>query len=1315
MIQYFDLYNRPESPNFTLCNPDYTQIDSIIAYNRKPTLRFNDSSSLSCVVYAKTTNIDYQVVNLSCYDKIVTKRLILVENIGYFQIQNVNETDDGIEKYKEIIAISIQNDMGFKTMSWFDGTFKFYDALDSSETIMGAIMEKIPDWTIDTVSSDLLTKYRTFESVNTTLLDFILSDVSEAYECIFLFDFLNRTIKVKSIADLIANPIQTSIYFSFKNLLKKFQIEEISDDIVTALSVYGQDLDIRQVNPLGTSYIYNFTHFMTLEWMTQDLIDAITAWQGAITTAQPTYAGHLSSLQTGKAELLVLESALVDLQADLVSNENIRSARIEQGIDYSDINILIAANQADIASKQAEIDAKIASNTAITNAMTAINTSLSFANNFTAPQLLVLDKYIYEQNYTNTYYIVTDLMTPVDVQNAAQELYNEGVNALARMSQPRYTFKIDSANFMFIKDFATFTSQFQLGCQVTVELDDDVFAYPTLLEIQYNFDDPNDFALTFSDRFKLSDPVSAFEETISASHASANRSAVNWNRLNEFSDKYKDEVSDFLDNAFDVAKKAIINSNNQNQVWDASGMTFRKDENGTYANEQIKIINNQIVFTDDFWNSLKTVIGKIALSGGGTAYGVAAEVIVGRLLAGVNLIITNAGNTFRIDENGFSFVTVSGETETVVDLKDYIIDSLGDLSTTLQTQIDGKITSYYQANAPYGEFVNIATSNTNYSLYCSREGDIWYDTDISKSYRYAKIPNGSNFDFSWLETSGVPDSLYDAIDSKRQIFTVTPIVPYDVGDLWVQGADGDIYVCGTARTDAESYNLNDWSLASKYTDDSAVENFITVTYATDKSNLQSLIDGKITSYYQATAPYGEAMNVPAINVNYNLYCSREGDIWFNTNVSISYRYTKKVNGSNFNFIWEEISGVPDEIYDAIDGKKTIFTSKPNTFSVNDIWMYEGIYNATTNPNSTLKELATPGEGYSQAPYTQGDSFAYFKKNDLLVATSDSATYNPALWKKYSSNIDKSNTNFSFVLNDDGVSISNGAISMATANNVITIDPTDGFKIKKGVTDTFYLDDDGNIVTIGKITATSGAIANWTIGADTLASGNVGLYSGATYKYTTNSVAKNIRIYAGATLQATTDASGIPFVIDEDGRLKASNAYISGNIVMAGGSKIGNWNVTATAIYNLKSTLLSTTEGVYLGTDGISVGGSVNYFRVTSGGALTTTNATITGTINSSTINGSSIYGANYYSSDGNSKFTLLNEAGGGTPGVGYTLYRNTSLTVFKVESILLNTKLYGYNGNLFLTNTSSGTTQPEGSWNFQFANVTNISATAKFG
>lgn len=1066
MVQTFDIYNRPEKPSYTLCNPDGTEIHSLIAYERKVTLRYNNASEITFKVYLKTTDINKEVISLDYYDKIRTKRLILIDDIGYFQIQSATEVNDGISTYKDVRAVSVQNEMGFKTMSWFDGTFKFYDILDNSDTIMGKIMSMIPDWSIDTVSSDLFGKYRTFESINTTLLDFILGDVSEAYECIFLFDFLNRTIKVKSVADLMETPDTTNIYLSFRNVLKQFEIEENSDEIVTALSVYGQDLDIRQVNPLGTTYIYNFSHYMTTEWMSQSLIDAITAWQDAIELQLPTYANYLSTLQTKNGELLALETELVDLKVDLASLENIRSARIEQGIDYSDINTQIAIAETNITTKQAAIDAKKAEITAVTGNMTAINTALSFENNFTNEQLLVLKKFIYEQDYTNTYYVVTDLMSAVDIQNSAMELYNEGVNALARMSQPRYTFKIDSTNFMFVKDFSSFTNQLRLGCMVTVELDEDKFAYPILLEMQFNFDDPNDFALVFGNRFRLEDAVYTYNELLSESHTTASRTNANWDKINQFTKRYKDAVSDFLTNAFDVAKNAIINADNQSLLIDSSGATFRKVVNELIDDHQIKIINNQIVFTDDAWDSVKTVIGQIALTGGGTAYGIAAEVLVGRILAGVNLIITNANNSFVIDENGLSFIINDGGTQTTVKIEDYINNEISDL----QNLIDGKVTYYWQSTQPHSEYTNVSDSAT----YNTRIGDVWYDTTNEDTYTYTKS-NGATagkYDYKWVKTT--------------------------------------------------------------------VE-------------------------------------------------------------------------------------IPQELYDTIDGKKSVYIKRPSQFSVNDIWIYEGAYNASTNPTSDLKESTTPGVGFYQAPYVQGTSYTYFEKSDLLIATADSASYSPSKWKKYSTNIDKGNTSFSFVLNDDGVSISNGAINMTTANNTIAINPTDGIKIKKGVADTFYLDTNGNIVMAGQITATSGAIGGWTINDTSLFNGNVGLYSGSSYKYTSNSVANNIRLYAGSSLADSTELLGVPFIVDEAGRLKATSAYISGNLTMASGSKIGDWNVTDMAIYNWKSTLESTIHGIYIGTDGINVGDSTYYFKVTSAGALTATNATITGTINATAGYLSSMY------------------------------------------------------------------------------------------
>ena len=46
--------------------------------------------------------------------------------------------------------------------------------------------------------------------------------------------------------------------------------------------------------------------------------------------------------------------------------------------------------------------------------------------------------------------------------------------------------------------------------------------------------------------------------------------------------------------------------------------------------------------------------------------------------------------------------------------------------------------------------------------------------------------------------------------------------PYDVGDLWTQGNDGDLMRCQTARTSG-NFVSSDWVKATKYTDDSAVD------------------------------------------------------------------------------------------------------------------------------------------------------------------------------------------------------------------------------------------------------------------------------------------------------------------------------------------------------------------------------------------------------------------------------------------------------------------------------------------------------------
>lgn len=89
-----------------------------------------------------------------------------------------------------------------------------------------------------------------------------------------------------------------------------------------------------------------------------------------------------------------------------------------------------------------------------------------------------------------------------------------------------------------------------------------------------------------------------------------------------------------------------------------------------------------------------------------------------------------------------------------------------------------------------------------------------------------------------------------------------------------------------------------------------------------------------------------------------------------------------------------------------------------------------------------------------------------------------------------------------------------------------------------------------------------------------------------------------------------------FKLDNSG-----NVTITGNITTTSGSKLGAWTVSDSAIWRTNSAF-GNASGMYFGTSGLSL---TDKFKVTSGGALTATNATITGKIQASSgyIGGSS--------------------------------------------------------------------------------------------
>lgn len=153
--------------------------------------------------------------------------------------------------------------------------------------------------------------------------------------------------------------------------------------------------------------------------------------------------------------------------------------------------------------------------------------------------------------------------------------------------------------------------------------------------------------------------------------------------------------------------------------------------------------------------------------------------------------------------------------------------------TDLQNQIDGAIETWFYDGVP--TLNTEPASGWDTDMMKNHLGDLYYDNKTGKAYRFAK--DGSTYKWIIITdtelTKAIEDSsqaLKDA-KSKRRIFGSQPVPPYDVNDMWVNAtypSDGSTYKneilkCSTSKAEGEEFDIADWKLASKYTDDTKAE------------------------------------------------------------------------------------------------------------------------------------------------------------------------------------------------------------------------------------------------------------------------------------------------------------------------------------------------------------------------------------------------------------------------------------------------------------------------------------------------------------
>lgn len=310
----------------------------------------------------------------------------------------------------------------------------------------------------------------------------------------------------------------------------------------------------------------------------------------------------------------------------------------------------------------------------------------------------------------------------------------------------------------------------------------------------------------------------------------------------------------------------------------------------------------------------------------------------------------------------------------------------------LQSQIDGQIETFFYDYEPTLQNIPASGWTTNEERK-KHEGDLFYWK--SKGYAYRFMQDGATWKWQLVQDTDITLALaaaekaQDTADHKRRVFVVQPEPPYDIGDLWTQGSNGDLMRCKVARASG-SYDSSDWEKASKYTDDSSLDLFINGVFKDSLNSLKTQIDGKIETWYQPNDPsvkWTKTEELPWCDIDGNKIldesgneivlvwesekAEHEGDLWHNTTDNTQWIYKSG--------IWQPQS-IPNELLDKIDGKSSVYMVQPKPpYYEGDLWV-------TTN-NEGKASLKTSTVNRLDGAFNDNDwiDFKYADKDDIKNA------------------------------------------------------------------------------------------------------------------------------------------------------------------------------------------------------------------------------------------------------------------------------------------------------------------------------------------
>lgn len=420
-----------------------------------------------------------------------------------------------------------------------------------------------------------------------------------------------------------------------------------------------------------------------------------------------------------------------------------------------------------------------------------ISNSLLMDNNFTEGQLIRLSAFLREDELQLDDIVQTSQDNLSSSFKVKQDAMESGRIELQKLCQPQLQFSMTMANIYALPEFEPIIHQFQLGRVIKVGLRPDYKKQSRLLQVDINFDNLSDFSCEFGELTNL--------RTQSDIHADLLAKAINAGKSVATNSSYWTRGSDIATATDLKIQQGLLDAATEIKAIDATqsvsidryGIHLRKEDSTNpsgYDDKQGWIVNNQFLYSDDAFKTVKSVFGEYKVPTSrdedgtvnyDTYWGLLAEAVIAGYIEGSKIkgseieggtiqigeYKDNEGHVyyaFEVDEDGnvsmlggqVQFNMTNG-TNSIADSQKALQEEIGKLDQKVDKIAEISDANMYKVEITTESPTTISSKDTKAILVCKIY--LWGADVTDQFLDNAETPDKEGIVFHWKRTStGVP-------------------------------------------------------------------------------------------------------------------------------------------------------------------------------------------------------------------------------------------------------------------------------------------------------------------------------------------------------------------------------------------------------------------------------------------------------------------------------------------------------------------------------------------------------------------------------